>query len=231
MGKSTFALNKIRKCAKLGSPVMMFSVEMSEDNVVRNLTSAESHVDGMRLRRCELNQDELGRIVGASEKLASIPVYVDDTPAISISKVRARARKLKSQVGLSAVFIDYLQYVRGIERGQSREQEVSEVSRGLKSMAKELQIPVIALAQLNRNTQGRKDPTPLLSDLRESGAIEQDADVVILLHRPEYYDANSKPGVMETIIAKQRNGPTGSIDVTYIGNQFRVENLSEANNV
>lgn len=224
MGKSTFAINMIHKIASIGNPVLFFSVEMSTQNVVMNMTSSVGRVQGQNLRKCALNQDELGRIVAASEKMSRMPVYIDDTPSISITKLRARSRQAKSTKGIAAVFVDYLQYVRGTDRRGGREQEVAEVSRGLKSLAKELGVPVIALAQLNRNTQGRKDPRPVLSDLRESGAIEQDADAVLLLHRPEYYDPSDKPGVMEVIIAKQRNGPTGMRELSFIGNQFRIEN-------
>jgi replicative DNA helicase len=171
----------------------------------------------------------------ASGELQDAPFFIDETPAISLSELRGKARHLKLRNDIRLIVIDYLQLMTAssIARNRSREQEVSEISRGLKALAKELHVPVVALSQLSRKPEGRTNPVPILSDLRESGAIEQDADVVLMLHRPEYYatkeakdDNSARAGEADVIIAKQRNGPTGTASMSFIGNQLRFENLA-----
>jgi len=182
------------------------------------------------MRKMTLSAEDHSRLILSSDTLMQAPIWIDDTPSISLSQLRGKARRLKASHDIQVVFIDYMQLMMASSLAQrrSREQEISEISRGLKGLAKELGIPVIALSQLNRSPEGRTDKRPILSDLRESGAIEQDADVVLLLHRPEYYDRKNDEvkGIAEAIIAKQRNGPTGKVELAFIGNQLRFENLS-----
>ncbi|MBN2712054.1 MAG: replicative DNA helicase [Planctomycetes bacterium] len=229
MGKSTFTLNLLRHMAvDYNEPVVLYSLEMSAENIVRNMLAAQGKVNAQSLRKMTPTQEELSKLVMASDTLSQAPIFIDDTPAISLSELRGKTRRLKARHGVKACFIDYLQLMTAssIARNRSREQEVSEISRGLKALAKELQIPVVALSQLSRKSEGRTENRPILSDLRESGAIEQDADMVLLLHRPDYYDPEDSPGECEVIIAKQRNGPTGTVNLTFINNQLRFENLS-----
>jgi len=224
MGKSTLAINMIRRCAMQGNPSLLYSLEMSADNITLNLLSAQSRVSGQNLRRADLTTDNLGELMGACNDLYEAPIYVVDKGGITLGELCRTARTAKRKYGLSSIFIDYLQLVTVAEvRGKSREQQVSEVSRGLKALAKQLDIPVIALAQLNRQPGNRTDSRPQLSDLRESGAIEQDADVVMMVHRPDYYNPQDNPGVTEILVKKQRNGPTGIVNLTFIGSQFRFE--------
>lgn len=229
MGKSTFALNLLRHTVvdqRLAAVV--YTLEMSAENIVQNLLCALGKVDAQRVRKATISEEENGRLIMASDMLYQAPLWIDDTPAISLSELRGKTRRLKSKHDVQLVVIDYLQLMMSSAqaRNRSREQEISEISRGLKALAKELHVPVIALSQLNRKAADRTDNRPILSDLRESGAIEQDADVVMLLHRPEYYDKEDAPGQAEVIVAKQRNGPTDTVDLAFIGNQLRFENLS-----
>lgn len=229
MGKTTFALNILRNVVTLlDAPAILFTLEMSAENIIRNMLAAQAHVEGEIFRKLRFTDEVREKLDIATEQLNDAPLYVDDTPAISLSELRGKVRHLALRKNLQLIVIDYLQLMTAsaVARNRSREQEVSEVSRGLKALAKELHIPVIALSQLSRKPEGRQDSRPILSDLRESGAIEQDADVVLMLHRPEYYNPEDKPGEAEVIVAKQRNGPTGSANLAFIKNQLRFENLS-----
>ncbi len=230
MGKSTFALNLVRRVAlDHGAPSLLFSLEMSAENLVQNMLCAHARIDAQRLRTGKLTKEEWTHLGRSTDALGQAPLWIDDTPAISLAELRGKARRLRAREGVRFVAVDYLQLVTAstLARGRSREQEISEISRGLKALAKELDITVLALAQLNRKPEGRQDNRPILSDLRESGAIEQDADVVLLLHRPEYYEPTPEnEGRAEVIIAKQRNGPTGTVTLTFINDQLRFENLA-----
>lgn len=229
MGKSTFALNVLRNVGVAeGLSSIVFTLEMSSENIIRNILAAQAKVEGQKLRTNHFSREDMERLGEASAKLMDAAFMVDDTPAISLAELRGKARQLSHKHDLKLVVIDYLQLMTASAQAskRSREQEVSEISRGLKALAKELDIPVIALSQLSRKPDNRQDSRPVLSDLRESGAIEQDADVVLMLHRPEYYKPDDRPGEAEVIIAKQRNGPTGSVPLAFISNQLRFENLA-----
>ncbi len=229
MGKTTFALNVVRNVTtKSVRPVVFFTLEMSAENIARNILAAQARVEGQKMRNHSFSREEQDRLTNASSELNEAPFWIDETPAISLSELRGKCRHLKLRHDIQLIVIDYLQLMTAssIARSRSREQEVSEVSRGLKALAKELHVPVIALSQLSRKPEGRAEARPILSDLRESGAIEQDADVVLMLHRPEYYKADDRPGEAEVIIAKQRNGPTGTVNLAFINNQLRFENLA-----
>ncbi len=229
MGKSTFALNVARRVAvDHHMPTVFYSLEMSSMNIAQNLLCAHARVDAQRLRTGKLSDEDWTHLGRSTEALSQAPMFIDETAGISLSELRGKTRRLKARHGLKLCVIDYLQLMTASSRSanRSREQEVSEISRGLKALAKELAIPVIALSQLSRKTADRKDNRPILSDLRESGAIEQDADVVMLIHRPDYYDKEDHPGEAEIIVAKQRNGPTDTVNLAFIGNQLRFENLS-----
>ncbi|MFH0910986.1 MAG: replicative DNA helicase [Planctomycetota bacterium] len=229
MGKTTLALNLL---ARIGVeqkvPSALFTLEMSKENIARNMLCATSRVNGERMRSARLSQEDWGRLIMGSDRLSQAPVYIDDTPAITLGELRGKCRRLRRQRKVELVIVDYLQLMQGPGRARepNRQQEISEISRGLKAIARELDIPVVALSQLNRAVEGRADHKPILSDLRESGAIEQDADVVLLLHRPSYYNEGEDEGLVQVIIAKQRNGPTGVIKLTFISEQLRFENLS-----
>ncbi|MCD8140209.1 MAG: replicative DNA helicase [Planctomycetaceae bacterium] len=231
MGKSTFALNIARNVGvKSRQAVVVFTLEMSATNIVSNMLAAQAHVDGIKMRNHNFSREDMDRLNTATEQLNDAPIFIDETPAISLAELRGKARHLKLRNDIRLVVIDYLQLMTAsaVARNRSREQEVSEVSRGLKALAKELHIPIIALSQLSRKPENRTDPRPMLSDLRESGAIEQDADVVLMLHRPDYYnkEGDVPTGEAEVIIAKQRNGPTGAVKLAFINHQLRFENLA-----
>lgn len=229
MGKTAFILNMARNAAvDNGIPVAIFSLEMSAVQLVKRLISAECEIEGDKIKNGTLTEHEWAELNRRVEKLAESPIYIDDSPAINIFELRAKCRRLVSAYGVKMVFIDYLQLMSGTSadgRGFNREQEISNISRSLKSIAKELEMPVIALSQLSRAVESRTDKKPQLSDLRESGSIEQDADMVLFLFRPEYYgftqdaEGNSTHGVSEVIIAKHRNGPTGTVPLRFI-NKF-----------
>jgi replicative DNA helicase len=226
MGKTTFALNLMRNMGSSGTPCMMFSLEMTSDNVVSNMLSACGMINGQRFRTSTMDRGELGRLIKASEDLFGAPIFINDASSLRIEEIQSIAYDYHQRHGIKAVIVDYLQLARSRKAdGRSREQEVSEISRGLKAMSKDLKIPVIALAQLNREAERRSGSIPMLSDLRESGSIEQDADCVLLLHRPEYYSAGDRPGEIDIIIAKQRNGPPGTITALYRGEYFRIDNM------
>lgn len=222
MGKTALALNFAQHAAiEEEIPVAVFSLEMSKDALVQRLLCAEGRVDSGRLRRGRLRDDEFSRLATAAGHLNTAPIWIDDTPAISVLELRAKARRLAAEVGLGMIIVDYLQLMSGPRDVENRQQEISRISRGLKSVAKELAVPVVALSQLSRAPEQRTDHRPVLADLRESGAIEQDADVVLFVYREEVYQGpedaqgNSIEGEAEIIVGKQRNGPTGRVDLFF----------------
>lgn len=231
MGKTTFALNIVRhmsleETAGERMPVLFFSLEMTAEQLAQNLLCSYSKVDASLLRIGRTSKEDYERMIDIkAAELYEAPVFIDDQPGLTLSEIRSRARRYSRREGIRAVFVDYLQLARQpfIE---SREQQVAEISKGLKGLAKDLRIPVIALSQLNRNPDVRPDKRPALSDLRESGSIEQDADVVVLLHRPDYYDATARPGELDVDVAKNRNGPTGMIVLQYARNLMRMESYT-----
>lgn len=219
MGKSSFAVNIAQYAAVHNQvPVAIFSLEMSKDQLVQRMLSSEANVELQKIRSGDLDEGDWLRLVQAAEPLSNAPIFIDDTPAITAMEIRSKARRLKLEHGLGLIVIDYLQLMAGRGRYESRQQEVSEISRSLKALARELDVPVIALSQLSRAPEARQDHRPMLSDLRESGAIEQDADIVIFLYRDEYYNPETeKKNIAEVIIAKQRNGPTGTVELVWLG--------------
>lgn len=232
IGKTALALNMAQYAAKHGHGVGVFSLEMSAGQLVSRLLSSEARVDAHRLRTGYLNREEWARLADALRRLTeSCPIQIDDTPGISVPYMRAATRRLKAAMkrqglSLDLLIIDYLQLMSGRGKTESRQQEVSQISRDLKGLAKELDIPVIALSQLSRQPEQRSDHKPQLSDLRESGAIEQDGDVVCFIHREEVYNKTEENrGVAELIVAKQRNGPTGEIQMAFIRELTRFENM------
>ena len=228
MGKTALALNIARNAAlQSGVPVGIFSLEMSKEQLAMRLLCAEARVDSHKIRTGFLSQQECAKMITAAGSFMEAPLYIDDTPAISTLELRAKARRMMADRGLGLVVVDYLQLMRGREGTERREQEISEISRGLKALAKELNIPVIALSQLNRKVEERNNKRPQLSDLRESGAIEQDADVIAFIYRDEVYNPDTPDkGIAEIIIGKQRNGPTGEVKLAYINSYTRFENLA-----
>jgi replicative DNA helicase len=222
MGKTALALNFAQHAAiEHDKPVAVFSLEMSKESLVQRLLCAEGRVDSGRLRRGRLEDDEYGRLATAAGLLNTAPIWIDDTPAISALELRAKARRLRAEVDLALIVVDYLQLMSGPRGAENRQQEISAISRSLKAVAKELTVPVIALSQLSRAPEQRTDHRPVLADLRESGAIEQDADLVLFVYREEVYkgpvdrDGNSLEGKAELIIGKQRNGPTGEVPLHF----------------
>jgi len=209
-------------------PVAFFSLEMSKEQLVQRMLCSHARVNAHRVRTGFLSQADWPRLVNAAGKLSEAPIYINDTPAISALELKAKARRLKAQYGIKLMVLDYLQLMQGPAKAENRQQEISEISRSLKALARELDVSLIAISQLSRAVEQRQDHRPQLSDLRESGAIEQDADVVILLLREEYYNPSleDKKGLAELIIAKQRNGPIGTVNLTFIGEYTRFENLS-----
>jgi replicative DNA helicase len=232
MGKTAFVLSVARNAAiDHNVPVGFFSLEMSAQQLVLRLICAEARVDAHSVRTGRLPEDQWRQLSTRIGKLHSAKIFIDDTPALGILELRAKARRLKVEHNIGMVVLDYLQLMQGPKSAQSREQEISMISRSLKALAKELNIPVIALSQLNRAVEARGDKRPMLADLRESGAIEQDADVVLFIHRPEKYGIameGDRPteGVAEIIIGKQRNGPTGDVQLSFIKEYARFENLA-----
>ncbi|MCF0143218.1 MAG: replicative DNA helicase, partial [Parasporobacterium sp.] len=217
MGKTAFALNIAQHVAfKLNQPVAIFSLEMSEDLLVNRLLSMEARVDAQNLRTGNLNENEWGSIMESAETIGKSNLIIDTTSGISISQLRTKARKYKLDKDIQLIIIDYLQLMSGSGKNDNRQSELSEISRGLKSMARELNIPVIALSQLSRKVEDRSDKRPMMSDIRESGAIEQDADIIMFIYREDYYDKETdKINVAEINIAKQRNGPIGPVYLTW----------------
>jgi len=226
VGKTTLALNLAEHVAvNDGKAVGLFSLEMSKQQLAQNLLCLHRRLDAQRLRKGMLNQEERSELRLAAEVLYQAPIYLNDSPSLSPLSLRAKARRLKRQHDIQLVIIDYMQLMEP-PPGDSRQQQVAEISRSLKGLARELAIPVLALSQLNRSPEAREDHRPRLADLRESGAIEQDADVVILLHRDDAYDPNKNPGVTELEVAKQRNGPTGRVRLTFLRECLRFENAA-----
>ena len=228
MGKTAFALNIATNAAvKANVPVAVFSLEMSKEQLVNRILCSEAMVDSNKVRTGKLEDEDWGKLAEAIGPLSETGIYIDDTPGISVMEIRAKCRKLKLEKNIGLVVIDYLQLVQGSnKRNSSREQEISEISRSLKILAKELNVPVIALSQLSRAVEQRPDHRPMLSDLRESGAIEQDADIVMFLYRDDYYNEDSeKKNVAEVIIAKHRGGSTGTVDLGWLGSYTKFVNL------
>jgi len=233
MGKSALALGIAEYAGVVEKiPIAFFSLEMSKEQLVQRMLCAHAKVDAHKVRTGYLSLSDWPHLTAAAGKLSEAPIYIDDSPAISVMELRAKARRLKAHHDIKLIILDYMQLMRGAGYEENRQQEISDISRSLKSLARELNVPVVAISQLSRAVESRTDHRPQLFDLRESGAIEQDADVVVLILREEYY--NSTPdnqGVAEIIIAKQRNGPTGSIKLGFIKEYTRFENLARMEEV
>lgn len=219
VGKTAFALNVAQNVAvKTDNNVAIFSLEMGADQLVQRMLCAEGNIDSQRLRSGQLQADDWGKLTMAMGSLSNAGIFIDDTPGIRVSEIRSKCRRLKQEHGLGMIMIDYLQLIQGSSGSQeNRQQEVSEISRSLKGLARELEVPLIALSQLSRGVESRQDKRPMMSDLRESGSIEQDADIVGFLYRDDYYDTESeKQNIIEIIISKQRNGPTGTVELAFV---------------
>ncbi len=233
MGKTTFAMNIAENAAiQAKAPVAIFSMEMPADSLAMRMLSSLGRIDQHRLRTGKLNDEDWPRLTSAIQLLNDAPLFIDDTGGLSPTELRARARRLKREHGLSLIVVDYLQLMQGSSNGrqaENRATEISEISRSLKALAKELNVPVIALSQLNRSLEQRPNKRPVMSDLRESGAIEQDADIIVFIYRDEVYNEDSaEKGKAEIIISKQRNGPIGKIDLTFQGKYTRFDNFAAA---
>jgi replicative DNA helicase len=237
MGKTALAMSIAQNAAiGHGYPCLVFSLEMSAMQLAERMLCSEARIDSSLLRRMQLQKQDLTNLTVAADNISKAPMLIDDTPAPTVGELRSRCRRWRANKELFAgkklglIVIDYLQLMRGQSQSKngSREQEISEISRGLKALAKELACPIVALSQLNRTLEQRQDKRPILSDLRESGAIEQDADVIMFVYRDEYYNKEKceKPGVAEVIIGKQRNGPIGTVELSFVGKYTRFENLS-----
>ena len=230
MGKSAFALNIATNAAMHAKvPVAIFNLEMSKNQLVNRILCSEAMVDSNKVRTGKMEEDDWVKLATALGPLSEAPIYIDDTPGITITEIRARCRKLKLEKNIGLVVIDYLQLIQGSgKRNSNREQEISEISRSLKILAKELDIPVVALSQLSRAAEARTDHRPMLSDLRESGAIEQDADIVMFLYRDDYYNPDSeKKNIAEITLAKHRSGSTGTIELLWLGNYTKFVNIDK----
>ena len=228
MGKTAFALNIAANAAiRANVPVALFSLEMSKEQLVNRVLCMEAMVDSNKVRTGKLEEDDWSKLAGVVGPLSESGIYIDDTPGISIMEIRTKCRKLKMEKNIGLIVIDYIQLIQGSgKKNSSREQEISEISRSLKILAKELNVPVIALSQLSRAVEQRPEHRPMLSDLRESGAIEQDADIVMFLYRDDYYNEDSeKKNVAEVIIAKHRGGSTGTVDLGWLGSYTKFVNL------
>lgn len=231
VGKTAFALNVAQNVAvRANETVAIFSLEMSAPQLVQRIICAESNVDATRMRTGDLIADDWEKLSMAIGALSEAQIYIDDTPGVTVSDIRAKCRRLKKEKGLGLILIDYLQLIQGRGKaGENRQQEVSEISRTLKQIARELSVPVIALSQLSRGVEQRQDKRPMMSDLRESGSIEQDADIVAFLYRDDYYDKESeKKNIIEIIIAKQRNGPVGTVELVFLKNYNKFVSLDRS---
>jgi len=228
MGKTAFCLNIAQNAAmKKQKTVALFSLEMAKEQLVMRMLCSEARIDAHRLRSGYLGQTDWPKLSTAAGRLADASIFIDDTPAINSMEMRAKARRLKAEKDLDLVIVDYLQLMSGRSRSDNREQEISEITRSLKALAKELGVPVVALSQLNRGVESRMDKRPVLADLRESGAIEQDADVIIFIYRDEVYNKESlDKGIAEIIVGKQRNGPVGTKKLTWLDKYTRFEDLT-----
>lgn len=228
MGKSAFALNIATNAAvRAKVPVAIFSLEMSKEQMTNRILCSEAMVDSAKVRTGKIDDDEWAKLAATSGELSEAGIYIDDTPGISIMEIRAKCRKMKLEKNIGLVVIDYLQLVQGSnKKGGSREQEIAEISRSLKILAKEIDVPVIALSQLSRAPEQRIDHRPMLSDLRESGSIEQDADIVMFLYRDDYYNEDTeKKNIAEVIIAKHRSGATGTVELLWLANYTKFANI------
>jgi replicative DNA helicase len=233
MGKTAFILNIAQHAAiEHNVPVALFSLEMSKESLVQRMLTGEARVDAQKLRKGMLRDDDFPRLARAAGILAQAPIFIDDSPGITLLEMRSAARRLRADANIGLVVVDYLQLIQSTSDAENRTQEISQISRSLKALAKELAVPVVALSQLSRATEQRTDKRPQLSDLRESGAIEQDADLVMFIYRQEMYegptdkDGNSLEGRAEVIVGKQRNGPTGIVNLFFHKAYTRFENYS-----
>ena len=229
MGKTAFALCVAAQAAiQKKIPCAIFSLEMSKEQLAQRMLCMEGRIDSSKLRGGFLSENDWPMLTRAAGELSEAPIFVDDSPAINILEMRAKSRRLQKEHGLGLIIVDYLQLMRGLTPTDNREREISEISRSLKALAKELHVPVIAISQLNRMVENRRPPIPILADLRESGAIEQDADLILFLYREEVYDRESvNRGVAEVIIGKQRNGPVGVVKLAFLAPFTRFENLAK----
>jgi len=231
MGKTAFACNVALNMNSSANkyPVLIFSLEMSKEQLVQRMLCCEAKINLMKLRQGMLSDQDMGNLLLAAGMLEENPIFIDDTPSLNVFEVRARARRLKASEDIQLIIIDYLQLMRSRGRAENRQQEITEISASLKALAKELNVPVIAISQLSRATEQREKKEPFLSDLRESGSLEQDADLVLLLFREDFYkrEEESSNAVANVIIAKQRNGPTGTISLAFLKEFTRFENLSQ----
>jgi len=228
MGKTALAIN-IAEHASMENdiPVAIFSLEMSKEQLAFRMLSSQARVDSQKLRKGWLGETDWPKLTTAAGKLSEAPIFIDDTPSISVLEMKAKSRRLKAEKGLGLIVLDYLQLMKGRDSSMPREQEISEISRSLKALAKELQVPVVALSQLNRQVEARSDRRPQLADLRESGAIEQDADVILFIYRDDVYNKsedNPERGFAEVIVGKQRNGPIGKAKIIFLEQYTRFEN-------
>ena len=233
MGKTAFVLNVAEyACLKSEVPLAIFSLEMTKEQLVNRLLAMEAKVDAQKMRTGNLTDEDWASLIESGGELGMSKMIIDDTPGITISELRSKCRKYKAEQDIGMVIIDYLQLMSGNGRTDSRQQEISEISRSLKSLARELNVPVIALSQLSRAVESRPDKRPMLSDLRESGAIEQDADVVMFIYRDEYYnkEKSEKKGIAEVIIGKQRNGPLGTVELVWLPEYTRFVNMEHRAN-
>jgi replicative DNA helicase len=229
MGKTAFVLNIAEYMAfRSNQTVAIFSLEMSKEQLVNRMFSLESRVDAQVLRTGNLTDNDWASLIEAAGVIGKSNLIIDDTPGISVTELRSKCRKYKLEHNLSIIMIDYLQLMQGSKKAESRQQEISDISRSLKEIARELQVPVVALSQLSRAVEQRPDHRPMLSDLRESGAIEQDADVVMFLYRDDYYNHDTeKKDVAEVIIAKQRNGPIGTVELAWLPRFTKFANMKK----
>ncbi len=226
MGKTAFAINiALFAACRERIPVAIFSLEMSREQLAQRMLSSEARIDAQRIRTGFLSDREWRRLAEVAARLSEAPIYIDDTPNISVAEIRARSRRLKAEVNLGLIIVDYLQLVQLRKKVESRQQEVTEVSRSLKALARELNVPIVALSQLSRAVEQRQDKRPQLSDLRDSGAIEQDADLVAFIYREEVYRNDAEPGIAEVIVGKHRNGPVGAVKLKFFKEYTRFENL------
>lgn len=229
MGKTSFTLNMLTHAALVRRiPAMFYSLEMSNSQLAIRMLCSEARIDQGKLRRGNMTDQEWARLIRASAELSKAKIFLDDTPSLGIMDFRSKCRRLKAEHDIGIIFVDYLQLMRGTAQSKgSREQEISEISRNLKAVAKELNVPIIALAQLNRGVEQRADKRPMISDLRESGAIEQDADIISFIYRDEVYNPDTeKQGIAEIIIGKHRNGALATVDLRFFGEHTRFENLA-----
>ncbi|MBK7550868.1 MAG: replicative DNA helicase [Syntrophaceae bacterium] len=228
MGKTAFALNIAQYCSvEEGVPVAVFSLEMAKEQLAMRMLSSEARVDSQKIRKGFLGESDWPKLTTAAGRLSEARLFIDDTPSISVLEMKAKSRRLKAEHGLGLIVLDYLQLMKGSDYADTREQEISEISRSLKGLAKELSVPVVALSQLNRKVEDRTSRRPQMADLRESGAIEQDADVILFLYRDEVYNKsedNPEKGFAEVIIGKQRNGPVGTVKLVFQEKFTRFEN-------